>query len=110
MIDARKISAQNVGATREDAKTRADRLDYDKAQGNFNDLFNKQMATLSAMNKPTNQTLYKRYKDNPQLMQIDAHNAALQELGPSYAKILGKTPLDVNTITTPSATPVIQLN
>ena len=110
MIDARKISAANVGATRADAQTRADRLEYDKAQGNFNDLFNKQMATLAAMNKPTNQAIYKRYRDNPQLMQIDAHNAALQELGPSYAKILGKNPIDANAITNPSAAPVIKLN
>ena len=110
MIDARKISAANVGATRADTQTRADRLEYDKAQGNFNDLFNKQMATLAAMNKPTNQAIYKRYRDNPQLMQIDAHNAALQELGPSYAKILGKNPIDANSITNPSAAPVIKLN
>ena len=85
----RRSAAETAAAARAETALRNRQLDYTRAQNAYNELFKSTLSNLRTSAKPDgNITLYKKYKDNPDLLEEDAKAIALRQLSPDLRELL----------------------
>jgi hypothetical protein len=85
----RRSASETAAAARADTVLRNKQLDYTRAQNSYNELFKSALSNLRTSAKPDgNITLYKKYKDNPDLLEEDAKAIALRQLSPDLKELL----------------------
>jgi hypothetical protein len=84
----REAAAESSAASRAATAAATGSTALIKAQGVYKDLFNNTYEELSRSAKPGGIN-YKKYKDDPAQLKLDARNIALNEMAPDLKAVLG---------------------